>query len=502
VLPILLTFITACCVSLLATPLVLKAVSYRGLFAVRLDSQLSRDRTVPRVGGIAVFIALAGGLISAVLAGGLGDPASGAHPRFFVGLLLGGSIMFLAGLWDDVRGLRPSAKLLVQVVAATIAFGFGVRIDVVGIGAGELVLGFLSLSLTVLWVVGVTNAFNLIDGLDGLATGMAAVALATVLAAALVLGSGDVALIGTAMLGAVVGFLPYNFNPARIFLGDSGSMFLGFMLSILSVHGSLKGPTAILLMVPLFALALPLIGSGYSLMRRWLRGLPPSGTDARHIHHRLLALGLTQRRAALVMYVIAGLLASVAVLLALAPPTPVLLIALAGGGVTALLLVYGMRLVEYHEFAVAGTVLAQGFLRTRRIIQDQIFARELASLLTVAGSLQELNRLLEEQTPPFGFLAMQVCRENAPAPPPRALLKAHSPRAWKLDFPVTPRSSATDDPYVLRVWSDPGGVHRPYGAERVARILAPAIETWFMARREEATVVRRLPASRARPAIM
>lgn len=474
--------VAALCGSL-ATPLVLRAAGRWNLYDVPADGRRVHTQPIPRLGGVAVFMATAIGLLVTVLVGDVGSDLSLESWRFFSGLLLGGGIAFAAGLWDDLRGLRPGTKLLAQCLSAVVIFAFGFRIEVLGLGSAiQLSLGWFSLPVTVLWVVGVTNAFNLIDGLDGLATGIAIVALGTTLAVALALGNIGVAVVCVALLGALLGFLRYNFSPARIFLGDSGSLFVGFMLAVLSVHGSLKSATAVLVIIPLFALALPLLDTLLAIARRWLRGVPLSGADARHIHHRLLALGLTHRAAAMVMYLVAIGLAVLGVSLTFAPPTAVLSIAIGGGGITVLLLLYGMRHLQYHEFAEAGAVLASGVLRIRRVIQDQIHARDVGQVIEQAETLEEVDAILEDNTTNFGFLAVEVCRESSRCRRKLFSFNGQGARAWKVDYPVELRMSADDDPFVLRIWCGLGTTYRPFGAERVARVLAPTIEAWLVKR--------------------
>ncbi|CAN5830471.1 MAG: undecaprenyl/decaprenyl-phosphate alpha-N-acetylglucosaminyl 1-phosphate transferase [Gemmatimonadetes bacterium] len=475
--------VAAVLASLLVTPFVVRTAVARGLYDMPLDGRRMHTRPIPRVGGVAVFAAMALGLL-AVAFSGTEAQLSSEQWRFFIGILLGAAVVFAAGLWDDLRGLSPVLKLTAQSLAAVVVFAFGFRIEILSFGAsGELLLGALALPVTILWVVGVTNAFNLIDGLDGLATGIAIVALGTILAVAVALGNLEVVVVCVALLGALLGFLRYNFSPARIFLGDSGSQFIGFMLAVLSVHGSLKSATAVLVIIPLFALALPLLDTMLAIARRWLRGTPLSGADARHIHHRLLARGLTHGRAAVVLYLIATLLAILGLSLAFAPPAAVMGIALTGGGLTVALLLYGMRQLQYHEFAEAGAVLLSGVLRMRRVIRDQIHARDIAHLIQRAETIEQVDALLQEHTSSFGFLGMEVCREMSSGRRRGVLHNGQSARAWKLDHPVTPRISAEDDPYVLRIWCGIGDANRPYGAERAARILAPAIERWMVERK-------------------
>jgi UDP-GlcNAc:undecaprenyl-phosphate GlcNAc-1-phosphate transferase len=290
-------------------------------------------------------------------------------------------------------------------------------------------------------------------------------------AAAATLGHGEVVLLGAVLLGALAGFLPHNFNPARIFLGDSGSLFIGFNLAVLSVHGSMKSPTAVLVAVPLFALAIPLLDTVVAMARRWLRGFPISQADARHIHHRLLALGLSHRDAVLVLYVVAAAFAGLGVLLGFAPPRRVALIAGLGGTASAAILVVGMRRLGYDEFLLAGKVVASGPRRAREVIRSRILAEDMATVIGAARSLEEIQAVLADAAPDLGLLHMDVSGRGAGCngwrPPPGTT-------AWKLDFPLCPYESSAD-PRVLRLRVATGDDQRPAGAERVAHVLAPAI---------------------------
>src|SRR5690606_35243767 len=276
--------------SLLLTPVVIRAAVGWGLYDLPDGKRRVHTRPVPRVGGVVVFVAMLLGLGGAAAVDlTTGSGLLRANASYITGIVLGTALLFGTGLVDDIRGVKPYSKLVVQVVAACIAYFFGFQVVRIGFGPDfGIDLGWLSLPVTLIWIVGVTNAFNLIDGLDGLATGIALVALSTTAVAAQMLGNTEVVIVCLALTGALIGFLRYNFNPARIFLGDSGSLFIGFLLAVLSVHGSMKSATAVLVLVPLSALALPLLDTFLAIGRRWLRGVPLSSADSRHIHHRLL----------------------------------------------------------------------------------------------------------------------------------------------------------------------------------------------------------------------
>lgn len=475
----LIILLAATVASLAATPAVIRLAGFLGLYDQPVGGRRVHRAAVPRLGGIAVFTATLIGLGVAALSpwGGSGIEEI---PRFYLGVLTGGAILFGVGLVDDVRGLAPSTKLVWQFGAAGVAYAFGFRLDALSLGASHLELGLLSLPLTLLWVVGVTNAFNLIDGLDGLATGVALVALGTILAVSLLLGRPEVALVLVALIGALLGFLRYNFNPARIFLGDSGTLFVGYMLAVLSVHGSVKSATAVLAIVPLFALALPLLDTGLAVARRWLRGAPVFGADGRHIHHQLLARGLTTRRAVLLLYVVTMAFAAAGVLLAFSPPPAVAWTAMVGGVASAVLLVGALRHLDYHEFDAVRTVLVTGPAKLRKVLSDRIHARDVAGLIRAAGTLDEVNAILEDSLGIFRFTHMEVCGVGS-LPHPAVMEAGRNARAWKLDFPVAPGGGAVEDWYVLRIWCLLGDDLRPYGADRVAGILGPAIGEWMRA---------------------
>lgn len=474
--------------SLVLTPVVIRAAEGWGLYDHPDGERRVHTRPVPRVGGVVVFLAMLLGLIAAAAA----DLALGGgmllreNASYILGIVVGTSLLFVTGLVDDIRGLRPLTKLSFQVLAAGIAYLFGFQIVHIGLGPElGINLGWLSLPVTLIWIVGVTNAFNLIDGLDGLATGIALVALGTTAVAAQMLGNAEVMLVCLALIGALLGFLRYNFNPARIFLGDSGSLFVGFLLAVLSVHGSMKSATAVVVLVPLSALALPLLDTVLAIGRRWLRGVPLSSADSRHIHHRLLAIGFTHRSSVILLYCVAAALAVAGIAIAFAPQRDVLVVATAGGVACAAILFYGLRHLDYHEFLEAAAVLLGGVLRVRQVISDQIHARDLAQVIREAGDLEEVNNALRGHVGYFSFLDMEVCRESAPAVWLHTLDDVQQQRAWKVDVPVELRNRNNQDPYVLRIWCGHGRSFRPRGAERVAAILASTLEEWLRGMRAQ-----------------
>ena len=274
------------------------------------DPRKVHKKPVPRIGGVAIYL---GFMVS--LAFFLPEIPTGDEALW--GLVTGGTLIFLVGLLDDYRDLPAKVKLVLQIlVALVLSVFFDVKIDVLTDPFGDYIfLDYMSVPVTVLWLVGITNTVNLIDGLDGLAAGVSSLAAFTICLVAVEENIGFVAILTAALCGSAVGFLYYNFNPARIFMGDSGSMFLGFMLASVSIVGAVKSAATIALIVPILALGLPIMDTAFAIVRRYLSGVPIFKPDRGHLHHRLLDLGFTQRQAVLLMYVVSALLGTSAVAL-------------------------------------------------------------------------------------------------------------------------------------------------------------------------------------------
>jgi UDP-GlcNAc:undecaprenyl-phosphate/decaprenyl-phosphate GlcNAc-1-phosphate transferase len=265
----------------------------------------------PRLGGLAVILGffLPLGLFALIHT----DAMTGflQQSRLVLGLVLGSAVVGIVGAVDDVRGLGPWVKLLAQAFAGSIAYAAGYCINAVNLPiVGDINMGVFALPVTVFWFLAITNAINLIDGLDGLAAGITLFATLTNLAIAHVNGYHTVVLLSAGLGGSLLGFLRYNFNPATIFLGDSGSMFLGFTLAATSLAGGMtKSSTAVALLAPIIALGVPILDTLLAMIRRTLARQSIFVADRGHIHHRLLDLGLTHRRVVLVLYLFSILLA-------------------------------------------------------------------------------------------------------------------------------------------------------------------------------------------------
>ena len=347
---------------------------------------------LPRLGGVAIFLSFlfSIGIVWLVswLRPGLGIGFS--HKTLFA-ILLPGFLIFLLGLYDDLHPVRPSVKFLVQVVAGGILFAGGLRIlDLPVLFSGYHFPWFLGLPLTILWVLGITNAFNLIDGLDGLAAGSALFSTLVVFVVALFSHSSFVSVMTLVLAGAIVGFLRYNFNPATIFLGDCGSLFVGFMLSALALQGMQKSPTVVAVAIPVVSFGLPILETTLSVVRRLISGRPVFTGDREHIHHKLLQRGLSQRKVVTILYGVSAVFAMLSLFL-LWPTGSTLGLVLAVLGIGIWM---GVQHLNYLEFGELRRV-AQRTLDQRLIFINNLAIRRAAEELKVASDLEQLRRILE-----------------------------------------------------------------------------------------------------------
>ena len=314
-------------------------------------------------------------------------------------------LVLLLGAADDLWSVGPAIKIAVQLMAGLlIYYHLGIRIEILtNPFTGTSSLALLSLPATLFWIVLVTNAFNIVDGMDGLAAGVCFIALSCMFLVSLQMGNMALALIVAPLAGAVLGFLRYNFNPASIFLGDSGSLFLGFQLAVLSIVGSQKSSTAIAVTAPLFILALPLVETAVSTMRRFLSGRSIVQADSGHIHHRLMRLGFTPRRAVGLLYVGSAAFGLTSLFVIRSNATAVGLIALLLAAITWV----AIQRLGYSEFAELNSALKR-FVNQRRIIQNSIVSRKLEDELRVAQSTDEAWPILKRAARRLGFSCLEL----------------------------------------------------------------------------------------------
>lgn len=301
-------FLVSLIVAAALTPLVASWAKKNQWFDLPTEARKIHTRAIPRIGGLAVSAAFFAPLVGLAIYTNRISGLLYADATMFSALCLGAAAILSLGIFDDLKGADAKTKLIVQASVAAMMWGAGFRVELLGNPLGTAFeLGVLSLPLTVIWMVGVINALNLIDGLDGLASGIALFTSVVLFGVAFTDNAVLLCLLMAALAGSLVGFLFFNFNPAKIFLGDSGSMFLGFVLASVSVWTQRKGATAVALLIPVMALGVPLLDTTLSFVRRIVRKQNPFKADKDHVHHRLLALGLSHKNAVLTLYTVSGI---------------------------------------------------------------------------------------------------------------------------------------------------------------------------------------------------
>ncbi len=302
-----LPFLTSMAISLILTPLVRKLAIKIGAVDIPKDNRRVHKEPMPLIGGLAIFFAVIIATLTFL-------PLT----KEIISIILGRTIIVMGGIIDDLRELNPKAKFLFQIVAGLILIIGGVKIEFVTNPFSRditlLDLRWLSIPITLFWVVGITNTVNFIDGLDGLSSGVAMISSLTLMIVAGRFGYSNIIVLSAAMAGACLGFLPYNFNPAKIFMGDTGALFLGFMLAAITIEGVMKSVATIAIVAPILILSVPIFDTTFAIFRRLLNGQSIVAADKGHLHHRLLNRGFSQRKSVLILYSISAAFGLIAIL--------------------------------------------------------------------------------------------------------------------------------------------------------------------------------------------
>ncbi len=412
----------------------------------RLIGAMDRSKVpeIPRAGGLSVAAAT---LVSVLVFAAAFIPAGAVifHPGAKLAAMYLGALGILTlGIVDDVRRLKAGPKFAVEILIACGLYYYGVRASSVWLPFGIVHLGdALGLAFTVVWIVGITNAFNLLDGIDGAAAGAAVFALLAMFAVAVSLDKPLVAFLTVALAGATLGFLPKNFPPATVYLGDAGSLLLGFMLATLAIEGASKGPALVSIAIPIVAFAVPVLDTLIAIVRRAARGAPVFQGDREHLHHRLIDVGLTPAQAAATLYVVCAAFALASMLL-LNPNVRGMAVALTMIGLVVWLAVRHLRLHEFFELAR----IAQRGLTQTRAIRFNVDVRRAADRLEAAGSWDEIVRQLAELFEVSEFDAVRLRVRPAPG--------AEAVREYLLE------AGQAREAGVHRVLADEWGVHIPF----------------------------------------
>jgi UDP-GlcNAc:undecaprenyl-phosphate GlcNAc-1-phosphate transferase len=388
-------FIVSTCASLVLTPVVGRISGRLGWLDEPRDKRRIHQTAVPRLGGVAIFAAMLLAFAALPFINNLVTQSLRASSAQLLRVLVPGALVFFIGVYDDFRGTNAPIKFTAQGLAGLLFCAMGGRIQALSVplvGSIELhpVLGY---ALTVLWTVGITNAFNLIDGMDGLAAGAALFAALVMLVVSLLLGHPLITIVAVALCGSLTGFLPYNFNPASIFLGDSGSLFIGFTLAALSVQGTQKASTAVAVAIPLIAFGVPVVDTGVSIMRRFISGKPLFQGDREHIHHMLLARGWSQRRVTLVLYGACALFGLSALLLVNDAGMRKTGLGLFVVGAAVLIAVGHLR---YHEVDEVKASIRRNFAERHLRVANNIRARRAIRKMSQAATLGEIFSATQE----------------------------------------------------------------------------------------------------------
>lgn len=390
-------FMLATIASLIMTPLVRRLCQRFQLLDIPLDNRRVHRHAIPRLGGVALYLSCACALLTLLFVDNLLTQSIRGHLSEMFLVLVPASLVFLVGVYDDLRGANAVVKFVSLGIIASLFFAMGGRVDALSVpfvGSVHLPL-LISYIVTILWLVGIANAFNLIDGMDGLASGAALFASVVIFVVSVAQGLPLMVVITLVLCGSLAGFLRYNFNPASIFLGDSGALFVGFVLAALSVIGTQKAATAVAVVVPILAFGFPVVDTAMTMGRRLISRHPIFEGDDEHIHHMLLARGWSQRKVALVLY---GVCASFGLAAVIFPAT--------GSRVTGVVLfvisvaiIIAVGHLRYHEVdeikAGVRRTVADRRLRVAKNIQVRRAARALAKANDLYEVFEALQRMLE-----------------------------------------------------------------------------------------------------------
>lgn len=467
------SYLIAFLLSLVASALLTPVAMWLGRRLGALDR--TKGVPIPRSGGLAIAVGtvLALGVFALAFL-----PTRGLLRLSWIQLpsvYAGAAAILVLGVVDDIVRLKAPVKLAVETLVAIALYMAGVRVGTLWLPVGIVPLGHvLGLLFTVVWIVGITNAFNLLDGIDGAAAGAAVFALLAMFVTSVTLGQPMVALLAVALAGATLGFLPFNFAPARIYLGDSGSLFLGFALATLAIAGATKGPAIVAIAIPMVAFALPVLDTAFAMVRRAARGAPLFTGDREHLHHRLLDLGLSPKQAALVLYLASGAFA-LASMLFLNPGVRGMAVGLTMVGVAVWLAV---RYLRFHEFYELARLARRGLSQTQAI-SFNVEVRKAAVALECCGEWQEIVGLLARLFESSEFDVVRLVLDPAGGRRRRAYRLAGG-EVQEMDAPPQPDEWGVHLPFQIGGAGGVGGqlaVFRRYGRRPLLTDVNLLVET-------------------------
>jgi UDP-GlcNAc:undecaprenyl-phosphate GlcNAc-1-phosphate transferase len=463
-------FLIAAFSALVASPLLRRLCERFGLIDTTFDQRRIHQKAVPRLGGVAIFFSVMLALLSLSFVHNLLTQNLRPELKAIAAVLGCGLLVLLIGVYDDVRGANASLKLISLGLVTILFYALGGRIDGLSIPfVGQVGLPPLAgFGLTLLWVVGITNSFNLIDGVDGLASGSALFSTLVLVTTSIIQGQARVTVVALALSGALAGFLRYNFSPASIFLGDSGSLFVGFILAALSIQGSQKASTAVAVAIPILAFGLPVVDTSVTIARRLLSGKPVFEGDREHIHHMLLARGWSQRQVALALYAVSAAFGFAAMLFVNGGSRiPAVVLFVVGGAI-----VLALGHLRYHEVDELRASVRRNLgdrrqravnnLRIRRACQSLSSARRLNDLFAAIAEVVEAGEFVAAQAElscnghvMVNARALEMSRADGDAEParlsngriewsysPKTITPtSESPELWTIHLPIAKRDA-------------------------------------------------------------
>jgi UDP-GlcNAc:undecaprenyl-phosphate GlcNAc-1-phosphate transferase len=433
--PTLLSLVLSGVAALLLTPMVRNVARDRG-WVDRPDGRRKLHvRPVPRLGGVAVFAAFALTCAFLVSLEKLGLIAADISGSAYLHLLIACAAVVAIGVVDDIADVRPAAKLVVQAIAGLYLYVNGFQVTGLSnpLTGESMELGLLSAPLTVIWFVAMSNAFNLIDGLDGLAAGVGLFSTTTLFIACAINQRWEIAVIAAALGGSLLGFLRYNFNPASVFLGDSGALFVGFALAGIAVRGSMKSSAAIAVAAPVLALAVPILDASIAVFRRFVRGDDLFRADGDHIHHRLLRMGLTPRRVVIVLYGVAACFGAVSLLTMTSKSQVVGLVVIA----TSIITWIGVQQLGYAEFSEMQRAFRQGLGNERRAVGNNVYLSALREQFVAASDLDRLWAVLTDAAKRLQFDRAELRVGTGALPHEEAIVREWEEREGPVSDPAS-----------------------------------------------------------------
>jgi UDP-GlcNAc:undecaprenyl-phosphate GlcNAc-1-phosphate transferase len=379
-------------ISVTLTPIIRRLCQQRNVLDFPKSPRKIHATPIPRLGGIAIYVAFFLPLLAMFLTTGNSYELFAQHIGTLISLGITSSLVFAIGIYDDIWGATVLQKLLFQTASAVLMYALGFKITLLSVPfVGSVPLGILGFPLTILWFVGVANALNFIDGIDGLACGVGFFSVSTIFILSLYLHHPITAFFAAALAGGLFGFALYNFNPASIFMGDSGSLFIGFTIAAISLQGSQKSSTAVVLLIPIIALGVPIADTLLAIMRRIGQGVSPFTADKEHIHHRLLNMGFSSRKVTLVLYGVCSFLGITALLMTAVTNQMLTLILI----MLSMMTIGGMKMLGYTTDMIAINALAKERIQQRkRLLRQRKFTEEILSEIEVSPDVATLEKTI------------------------------------------------------------------------------------------------------------